>query len=56
MRDPVTALREAGIRVPAAEREALRAAADALATDLALLAEAEAEPAHIFRPDPLGGG
>lgn len=45
----------AGIEVPPDRRAGLRAAAAELRAALALLSEAEGEPAHVFRPDPLGG-
>jgi hypothetical protein len=54
--EPETPLTQAGIAIPDADRPALLAAWRDLRAAVALLAEAEAEPAHVFRPDPLGGG
>jgi hypothetical protein len=51
-----TLMARAGIPVAADRRPALLAAVADLRAAVALLAEAEAEPAHVFRPDPLGGG
>jgi hypothetical protein len=45
----------AGIAIPGDRRPALLAAYLDLRAALVLLADAEAEPAHVFRPDPLGG-
>jgi hypothetical protein len=45
----------AGIAIPEDRRPALLAACRDLHAALALLKDAEAEPAHAFRPDPLDG-
>jgi hypothetical protein len=50
-----TLMARAGIAIPAGRRPALLAAFLDLQAALALLDDAEAEPAHVFRPDPLGG-
>ncbi len=51
-----TLMARAGIAIPDDRRPALLAAFVDLRAALALLEDAEAEPAHVFRPDPLGGG
>jgi hypothetical protein len=48
-------LTQAGITIPDDDRPAVLATWRDLHAAVALLAEAEAEPAHVFRPDPLGG-
>ena len=50
-----TLMARAGIAIPADHRPALLAAYLDLRAALALLEATEAEPAHVFRPDPLGG-
>ncbi len=45
----------AGITVPDERRDGLLAAYRDLRAAVALLERAEAEPAHVFRLDPLGG-
>lgn len=46
----------ASIPVTEDRRPALLTACFDLHAALALLENAEVEPAHVFRPDPLGGG